>query len=131
MPHAPSPHDARKPSDADRFIGRRVRQARRELGMTQEGLAENLSLTFQQVQKYVSGRSRLSAGRLREVAVALGKPVGYFYEPFPVPPAVQDADHAKLRVLKRDAKKLVDSLASIEDLKVAIHVLTALGSPPP
>ncbi|MBL4879155.1 MAG: helix-turn-helix transcriptional regulator [Hyphomonas sp.] len=99
--------------------------------MTQEGLAESLSLTFQQVQKYESGRSRLSAGRLREVAVALGKPVGYFYEPFPVPPAVPDADHAKLRVLKRDAKKLVDSLASIEDLKVAIHVLTALGSPPP
>lgn len=130
MPHAPSPHDARKPSDADRFIGRRVRQARRELGMTQEGLAESLNLTFQQVQKYESGRSRLSAGRLREVAVALGKPVGYFYEPFPVPPAVPDADHAKLRVLKQDAKKLVDSLASIEDLKVAIHVLTALRPPP-
>jgi transcriptional regulator with XRE-family HTH domain len=99
--------------------------------MTQEGLAESLSLTFQQVQKYESGRSRLSAGRLREVAVALGKPVGYFYEPFPVPPAVPDADHAKLRVLKGDAKKLVDSLASIDDLKVAIHVLTALGPPPP
>jgi len=99
--------------------------------MTQEGLAESLSLTFQQVQKYESGRSRLSAGRLREVAVALGKPVGYFYEPFPVLPAMPDADHAKLRVLKRDAKKLVDSLASIDDLKVAIHVLTALGPPPP
>ncbi|HCX11982.1 MAG TPA: hypothetical protein DHU81_16930, partial [Hyphomonas sp.] len=52
MPHAPSPQDVRKPTDADRFIGRQVRQARREVGMTQEALSEKLGLTFQQVQKY-------------------------------------------------------------------------------
>jgi transcriptional regulator with XRE-family HTH domain len=97
--------------------------------MTQEGLADSLGLTFQQVQKYETGRSRLSAGRLREVAVALGKPVSYFYEPFPVPPAAHDLEHAKVRLLKQDAKKLVESLARIDDLEVAIHVLSALVPP--
>jgi ribosome-binding protein aMBF1 (putative translation factor) len=32
-------HEARKPTDADRFVGQRLRQGRRELGLTQEALA--------------------------------------------------------------------------------------------
>lgn len=127
MPHVPSPQDVRKPTDADRFIGRQVRQARREVGMTQEALSEKLGLTFQQVQKYEAGRSRLSAGRLRDVAIALGKPINYFYEPFPAAPEVRDLEHAKIGLLKREAKKLVDSLVRADDLETAIQILAALG----
>ena len=77
MRKAASRHSVRKPTEADRFTGRKVRQARRERGMSQDALAEALGLTFQQVQKYESGRSRLSAGRLRDVAIALAKPVTF------------------------------------------------------
>ncbi|MCA8892059.1 MAG: helix-turn-helix transcriptional regulator [Hyphomonas sp.] len=81
-PANPSSPGTRKPTDADRFVGQKVRQARRGPGLTQEALATLLGITFQQVQKYESGQTRLSAGRLRSVVIAGRKPIDYFYEPF-------------------------------------------------
>jgi transcriptional regulator with XRE-family HTH domain len=104
MPYAPSPQNVRNPTDADRFIGRQVRQVRREAGMTQQALSEKLGLTFQQVQKYEAGRSRLPAGRLRDVAIALSKPINYFCEPFPAAFEVRDPERARIGLLRRDAK---------------------------
>ena len=69
----------------------------------------------------------MSAGRLRDVAIALGKPINYFYEPFPAAPEVRDLEHAKIGLLKREAKKLVDSLVRADDLETAIQILAALG----
>ena len=130
MPQTRSPHDARKPTDADRYIGGQVRQARRELGLTQENLASLLGLTFQQVQKYEAGRSRLSAGRLQDVALALARPIGFFFPPIPSPPVSPSLERARIRLLQQDARKLVDRLGNPEDLKAAIHLLSALDRRP-
>jgi transcriptional regulator with XRE-family HTH domain len=70
----------KSPSDADRHIGRRIRLRRISIGMSQERLGELLGLTFQQVQKYEKGMNRVGAGRLVDVAGALGVPVSYFFE---------------------------------------------------
>jgi transcriptional regulator with XRE-family HTH domain len=43
--------------------------------MSQTDLAEQLGVTFQQVQKYEKGITRVSAGRLTKIAAALGVPV--------------------------------------------------------
>lgn len=64
----------------DLHVGRRVRQRRRLLGMTQQALAEAVNIRFQQIQKYESGANRISASRLWELANALRVPVPYFYE---------------------------------------------------
>jgi transcriptional regulator with XRE-family HTH domain len=53
---------------------------RRELGVSQEKLAESIGLTFQQVQKYERAANRVSASKLWEVARALRTSVTYFYE---------------------------------------------------
>ncbi|MEZ5997249.1 MAG: helix-turn-helix transcriptional regulator [Hyphomonas sp.] len=121
-------HDARKPTEADRFVGQQVRQARRELGLTQDALASLLGVTFQQIQKYEAGHSRLSAGRLRDVAIALKKPIGFFYEPFEIDaPASADAElRLQVQDLRRDGKRLIDQIDDALDLKAAIHILEAL-----
>lgn len=64
----------------DLFVGNRVRQRRRLIGMTQQALAEAVNIRFQQIQKYESGANRISASRLWELGKALGVPVTYFYE---------------------------------------------------
>ena len=127
MRKAASRHSVRKPTEADRFTGRKVRQARRERGMSQDALAEALGLTFQQVQKYESGRSRLSAGRLRDVAIALAKPVTFFFEPLSLPQPDSGERCQRVQLLRHDARRLIDRLSDPEDLTAAIHVLTALG----
>src|SRR5580692_10140329 len=59
------------PDPIDIDVGARIRARRVFLGMSQTKLANALSLTFQQVQKYERGDNRVSASTLVRVARAL------------------------------------------------------------
>ena len=67
-------------SDVDTHVGKRVRERRKVLGMSQTKLADALGVSFQQVQKYEIGVNRVAAGRLWDMAKALEVDVGYFFE---------------------------------------------------
>ena len=64
----------------DVHIGRKMREKRVALGMSQAALAEKLGITFQQVQKYESGANRIGGSRLWDISQVLREPIGYFYE---------------------------------------------------
>jgi transcriptional regulator with XRE-family HTH domain len=64
----------------DVHVGRRLRQQRSYLGLSQEKLAQAVGLTFQQVQKYERGANRIAASRLYQFSKALSVPITYFYE---------------------------------------------------
>jgi transcriptional regulator with XRE-family HTH domain len=66
----------------ERYVGRRIRERRILLGLTQQRLAEMIGVTYQQAHKYERGINRVSAGRLYELAQALDVEVGYFFEGF-------------------------------------------------
>ena len=70
----------RGPLAVDMHVGARIRMRRRFLGISQQSLAAQLGITFQQVQKYERGANRVSASKLYEVACALNTPVTYFFE---------------------------------------------------
>ncbi len=67
-------------SDVDTHVGKRVRERRKVLGMSQTKLADALGVSFQQVQKYEIGVNRVAAGRLWDIARILEVDVGYFFE---------------------------------------------------
>ncbi|WP_233560388.1 helix-turn-helix domain-containing protein [Oleomonas cavernae] len=67
-------------SPMDIQIGRRIRERRWLLGLSQEKLARRVGLKFQQVQKYETAGSKVSASRLLLIARALEVSVSYFYE---------------------------------------------------
>jgi transcriptional regulator with XRE-family HTH domain len=73
----------RSPNPIDVHVGRRVRQRRKTLGVTQERLAEDLGLTFQQVQKYEKGTNRIGASRLQQIANILKVPPQFFFDELP------------------------------------------------
>jgi transcriptional regulator with XRE-family HTH domain len=64
----------------DVHVGARIRQRRFLLGMTQQSLAANIGVTFQQLQKYEMGANRVSASRLWDIARLLEVPVSFFFE---------------------------------------------------
>jgi len=64
----------------DTHVGKRVRQRRWAIGMTQQQLAERVGIKFQQIQKYETGMNRISASRLWDIAHAMGVPVSFFFE---------------------------------------------------
>jgi transcriptional regulator with XRE-family HTH domain len=70
----------RAPNPVDLHVGARIRMRRKLLGVSQERLAEQLGLTFQQVQKYERGANRVSASKLYEIARALQTSVAYFFD---------------------------------------------------
>jgi transcriptional regulator with XRE-family HTH domain len=67
------------PAEVDLHVGRRIRQRRKSLGVTQEQLADSLGLTFQQVQKYERGANRVSASKLYDITNKLETPIEYFF----------------------------------------------------
>lgn len=52
-------------------VGKNIRMQRLYLGLSQDNLAKLIGLTFQQVQKYESGKNRVSVSRLLDIAKAL------------------------------------------------------------
>ena len=70
----------RGPNPVDLHVGARIRMRRKLLGVSQERLADQLGLTFQQVQKYERGANRVSASKLYEIAKALQTSVAYFFD---------------------------------------------------
>jgi transcriptional regulator with XRE-family HTH domain len=56
----------------DAVLGERIRKLRRDRGLSQTALAEQLGITFQQVQKYENGTNRISAMALVKLSAALG-----------------------------------------------------------
>ena len=64
----------------DVHVGKRVRHRRWLIGMTQQQLAEQVGIKFQQIQKYETGANRVSASRLWDIADALDVSVSFFFE---------------------------------------------------
>jgi len=62
----------------DALIGHRLRARRMELHISQSKLAEQLGISFQQVQKYEKGANRLGVGRLNQIAAFLKTDIAYF-----------------------------------------------------
>lgn len=55
----------------DVALGARIRVRRKSLGLSQDELAVQVGLTFQQIQKYERGANRVSFSRLVEIARTL------------------------------------------------------------
>ncbi|HEV2955529.1 MAG TPA: helix-turn-helix transcriptional regulator [Xanthobacteraceae bacterium] len=80
--------------------------------MSQAQLATQLGVTFQQVQKYEAGSSRIGTGRLVKVAAILGVPVATLFQ------GVDGVAHAaSLLSLIADVRsfRLAHAFAAIED----------------
>lgn len=69
-----------EPNPVDIEIGRRLRESRSRLGISQERLAAQLGVSYQQVQKYERGANRIGSGRLHDIARFLQVPVTFFFE---------------------------------------------------
>ncbi|MBB37051.1 MAG: transcriptional regulator [Hirschia sp.] len=67
-------------TDVDIYVGKRLRRRRRLLGMTQQDLANEVGVRFQQIQKYECGANRITASRLFDLANALTVNVNYFFD---------------------------------------------------
>jgi transcriptional regulator with XRE-family HTH domain len=64
----------------DVHVGKRIRHRRWLVGMTQQQLAEQVGIKFQQIQKYETGANRVSASRLWDISRTLQVSISFFFE---------------------------------------------------
>jgi len=93
-------------------IGDRLREFRKRRSLTQEQLAERIGVTFQQIQQYENGSSRLNSDRLQQIAVALEIPIGSLFD---------DRDE---RALTDDEMKLVMGFRSLNSDEIRAFILS-------
>lgn len=98
----------KKPDPIDVHVGRRVRIRRVLQGLSQSALAEQLELTFQQLQKYEKGTNRISASKLWRIAQALDAPIAWFFEGID-----DDNDDTADMPTKREQLELARHLANL------------------
>jgi transcriptional regulator with XRE-family HTH domain len=80
------------------------------LGFTLQELASRVGISFQQIQKYEAGDSRMPVSRLQEIAHVLDVPITWFLVPeIAAPDASQEAS------LQQQADRLVSLFSAIED----------------
>lgn len=64
------------PDPFDVHLGRLVALRRASRGFSQDRLAKQIGVSFQQVQKYETAANRISASRLHRISQVLGVPFG-------------------------------------------------------
>jgi transcriptional regulator with XRE-family HTH domain len=69
------------PDPLDVMVGAKIRIFRIHRGVSQTDLAEQIGVTFQQVQKYERGINRVGASRLSRIATVLDVSIGELFEP--------------------------------------------------
>lgn len=99
----------------DVHVGKRIRHRRWLIGMTQQQLAEQVGIKFQQIQKYETGANRVSASRLWDIAEALDIPVSFFFEGFSELDANEAEDTSVDLMGDKEALDLVRSYYSIPE----------------
>jgi transcriptional regulator with XRE-family HTH domain len=121
------------PNPIDIRVGARLRLRRNMLGITQVKLGEMIGLTFQQVQNYERGISRIGASRLYELSRVLDVPVLFFFDdtdPVRAPamsfaePPTDTIGSDPLR--KPETLELVQAFFSIEDETVRRRLMNLI-----
>lgn len=66
-------------TEIDKFIGKRIQQRRKELGITASALSEQIGIAQQQLSRYERGDNKINVSHLVEIAVALDTAIGWFF----------------------------------------------------
>jgi transcriptional regulator with XRE-family HTH domain len=106
--------------EVDAYVGARIGLRRSALGLSQSALAQQLGISFQQVQKYETGQNRISASRLHRAATVLGTSVDAFFPPVETDLGVADAGWETLRFITAtaDGRTVAAGFPQIEDREV-------------
>ncbi|NVL90311.1 MAG: helix-turn-helix domain-containing protein [Desulfobacterales bacterium] len=74
----------------EKKIGLKIKQIRKSWGLSQSELAEKIGISFQQIQKYEKGLTKISVMRLQQISEALGVNITAFFEEGEKIPKVSD-----------------------------------------
>lgn len=121
-------------SAADKSIGRRIQQRRKELGITAAELSERLGFSQQQLSRYERGSNKINVAHLVNIAAWLDVPIGWFFLDCQVD-APSVIGHPRRRYIAASDQELKKRLEqrwegfSLEQQRALVAFLDALDLP--
>ena len=105
-------------------LGKRVRLSRMLREVSQETLGKEIGVSFQQIHKYETAQSRVSASRLLQIAQVLDVPVQFFFEGLEEP-----KDSHQLSFLTPEQVNLLLCFRELSPLQIEMfqRILSCLG----
>ena len=98
-------------------IGQKIREFRLQAGLTQEKLAEELGITFQQIQKYERGVTKVNLVKLQQLSEALKLPISALF---------QEVSYSAFQ-LTEDEKQLLQSFRKIKSTEYRNSILEIMA----
>lgn len=113
----------------DAHVGNRIRQRRKAVGLTQQQLGEAVGVKFQQVQKYETGKNRVSASKMFLISEVLKTDVLSLYAGLPALHALAGGEPDDLSAQSRyEAEILRTFRACRSDVQQAILTIAEAAS---
>jgi len=107
------------PHPVDIHVGQRIKEIRTVRSLTQSNVAEQLGISFQQLQKYETGANRVSASRMFELSKLLGVSPSFFFE------GLEGENYESMPPMDMETARIAAILSNItnQKLKQRIHTL--------
>jgi len=109
------------------LIGRRIRRRRLLLRLTQGKLASALGISFQMIQKYENGKTRVPEQRLHELCHHLDVSPDYF-SASSIASAAPDAEALEYFVLSPEGIALYRAISALPDAALRARLVMAIGA---
>ncbi|MFN3171225.1 MAG: helix-turn-helix domain-containing protein [Hyphomicrobiales bacterium] len=111
----------RSPTEFDKRLGQRIRQARLLKGLTQDELGQIIGVSFQQIQKYESGDNRITAERLHLISKEADVSLAFFLD-------CGDEHQESVDKLSDEALRLAGRIEALPDSLVRYGVSSLVSS---
>ena len=108
----------RKATQSDKVIGINIKKYRLLKKMSQEHLAADLGISFQQLQKYENGKNRVSASVLGKISQTLETPITLFFG---------NDDYYKEQDLSQNVENLLKEVDNEKLIKILARAMQHLS----
>ena len=109
------------PHPVDTHVGQRVKEIRTVRGFTQSNVAEQLGISFQQLQKYETGANRVSASRMFELSKLLKVSPAFFFE------GLEGENYESMPPMDMETARIASALSGITNEKLKSRLNTLIS----
>ena len=109
------------PHPVDIHVGGRLKEIRTMRGLTQSNVADQLGISFQQLQKYETGANRISASRMFELARLLNVTPSFFFE------GLEGISYETMPAMDIETARIASVLSGITNKKLKQRISTLIN----
>ncbi|WP_447878684.1 helix-turn-helix domain-containing protein [Serratia fonticola] len=118
-------------TEADKLIGQRIQQRRKEQGLTAAKLSEEIDVSQQQLSRYERGTNKINVTHLIDIATRLDTPISWFFMDFSsdANSGISELNHKISEVKEDELKAQLDYLwprLSLEQRRAFVVLLDSL-----